>query len=176
MPKGLVVAVVVAGLAALVAVLSFLMQGAPFVPTNDGDMADMLKAVAKLPKSKRLIDLGAGDGKLVIEFAQLGFRVHGVELKPWLVRRARRHIAKAGLPSRASMSLGDLWKTDTSGYDVVLLYAIPHVMGRLERKLTAELKPGSLVICNCFAFPNLKPQRTLGNIRVYEIGIQLNQH
>lgn len=168
MPAQVLIGAVAMGLAALAAVLYFLIQGAPFVSTQEDDIAAMLRAV-RLKDQPRIIDLGAGDGKLVIAFARRGYHIDGVEIKPWLVRRARKHIARDKLTKIASMIYGSMWKVDTSPYDIVLLYAVPHVMSRLEQKLTRELKPGSLVASNYFTFPNLMPVQTLGRIHVYEI-------
>lgn len=168
MPASFIVTVAVVSFIILVAILLFLMQGAPFVPTGDKDVRAMLKA-AKIQKTQKIVDLGAGDGKLVMAYAKLGYHIDGVEIKPWLVRRAQKQIEQNKLDSKASMIRANFWQFDTSGYDVVLLYAIPHIMGRLEKKLQAELKPGSIIISNYFTFPNLKPVRAVGNIRVYKI-------
>lgn len=166
MPANLIIISAAVGFVVLAAMLLFLIQGPPFVPTGDKDVLDMIKA-AKIQKHQRLVDLGAGDGKLVIAFAKRGYRIDGVEINPRLVRRANKRIAQNSLEGKATVFQGNFWKFDVSNYDVVLLYAIPHIMGRLEKKLIAQLKPDAIIISNCFVFPNLKVLRKIGNIRVY---------
>lgn len=168
MPIGILIGAIAVGCIGLASVLYFLVQGAPYVPTQEDDVAAMLQAVG-LKKQPRIIDLGAGDGRLVLAFARHGYHIDGIEIKPWLVWRARKRIAREKLTGIASMARGNLWNVDTNPYDVVLLYAVPHVMGRLEKKLMSELKPGSLVVSNYFALPNLTPSKTLGRIKVYEV-------
>ena len=61
-----------------------LIIGAPFEPSKD----DRIKSILKLasPKKKdRIVDLGSGDGRIVIVFAEKGYESHGYEINPWLV-------------------------------------------------------------------------------------------
>jgi protein-L-isoaspartate O-methyltransferase len=160
--------ILVAAVIVFVMVMVFLVQGPPYVPSDDDSAAQMLRLV-KTYKPRRILDMGSGDGKLVVLLARQGYRVDGVELKPWLVWRSRRAIKRAGLGDLASVRWGNFWSFDASGYDLVILYAIAHAMPRLERKLTRELRPGAVVISNYFVFPNLKPVKRAGRAKVYKI-------
>src|SRR5438105_1621491 len=86
----------------VVAMLSFGMQGPPYVPSDDTSAAQMLKLI-KSYRPKRILDMGSGDGKLVILLARQGYQVDGVELNPLLVWRSRRAIKKADLQDVASV-------------------------------------------------------------------------
>jgi protein-L-isoaspartate O-methyltransferase len=152
----------------LVVALSFLVQGPPYVPSDDESAGQMVKLV-KAYKPKRVLDMGSGDGKLMILLAQQGYRVDGVELNPSLVWRSRRAIKKAGLSDKATVRWGNFWRYDVSDYDLVALYVIKHIMPRLEKKLGAELAPGAVVVSNYFVFPNLKPVKQTGRARAYQI-------
>jgi 16S rRNA A1518/A1519 N6-dimethyltransferase RsmA/KsgA/DIM1 with predicted DNA glycosylase/AP lyase activity len=152
----------------LTATLAFLGQGPPFVPTDDDSAANMVKLI-KTYRPKRLLDMGSGDGRLVLYLAQQGYQVDGIELNPWLVWRSRRAIKRAGLQARATIYWGSFWRYDVSGYDVVLLYVIKHIMPRLEQKLQAELPVTAHIVSNYFEFPNLQPVRRLGRIQLYAI-------
>jgi hypothetical protein len=167
-PSDALIIVVLGSAVVLVGLMYFLLQGPPFVPTQQDDLAVMLKVVAGI-KDPKIIDLGAGDGQLVIGFAKHGYMIDGIEINPWLVRRARKLIKKNVLQANASVEQGSLWHKDTSPYNVVLLYAVPHVMPRLETKLINELKLGSVIISNYFTFPNLKPAKTYGRIKIYKL-------
>ena len=154
------------GLIVLIFSLLFLVQGAPYVPSADAKTKLMTKAVEN-NKSVKILDMGCGDGKLVIAVAQLGYRVDGIELNPWLVFRARKSLKQLHLSDKAQIFWGSFWSFDTSGYDTILLYAIAHIMPKLETKLKNELRPGSRIISNYYKFPNLKPVKSTGSIHIY---------
>jgi SAM-dependent methyltransferase len=59
-----------------------------------------LVAFARLPPSARLIDAGCGPGLVAEAFLEAGFTVHGVDLSPEMLRRARQRCARFG--ARAS--------------------------------------------------------------------------
>jgi 2-polyprenyl-3-methyl-5-hydroxy-6-metoxy-1,4-benzoquinol methylase len=144
----------------------FLRQGAPFVRTSEERTRTILREVKRI-NPKRIIDLGCGDGTLVIALAQAGYKVDGIEIQPLLVWRARRKVKKLKLEHRVKIHRGSFWKLDASKYDAVVLFGIQHIMPKLERKLRAEMKPRSHIISNSFTFPNLKLVKQKGKIRTY---------
>jgi 2-polyprenyl-3-methyl-5-hydroxy-6-metoxy-1,4-benzoquinol methylase len=146
----------------------FMAQGPPFVHTSDKRTKIILK-MAKQLRPKRIVDLGCGDGRLVISLALAGFDVDGVEIQPWLVWRARRNVKKLGLAKKTHIYWGSFWKIDTSNYDMVVLFGVKHIMARLERKLKNELPPQSHILSNYFTFPNLKLTHKDGDIRNYKV-------
>ena len=152
----------------LVLAMVFLIQGPPFVASND-ESAEQMLALIKRRRPRRILDMGSGDGKLVILLAQQGYQVEGIELNPLLVWRSRRAIKRAGLNDKAAVKWGNFWTCDVSGHDTVTLYAVRHVMPRLEKKLRAELRPGASIVSNYFVFPNLKPAASRGRARLYTI-------
>jgi cyclopropane fatty-acyl-phospholipid synthase-like methyltransferase len=146
----------------------FLLQGAPFVRTSDRRKRLIIQAATQA-KPKRTIDLGCGDGSLVIALARAGFRADGVEIQPWLVIRARRKVKKLGLENKVTIYWGSFWNIDVSKYNMVVLFGAQHIMSRLERKLLKELEPNSYIVSNTFIFPNLKLVYQDGKIRTYRI-------
>jgi protein-L-isoaspartate O-methyltransferase len=146
----------------------FLIQGAPYVASDDDSIDQMIKLIKKYSPD-HILDMGSGNGKVVIALAKQGYLVDGVELNPLLVLRSRRAIRKAGLSGKAKVKWGNFWSFNTQGYDLITLYAIKHIMPKLETKLKNELKPGSTVVSNYFIFPNLKPTKMLSRARVYEV-------
>ncbi|HSW48224.1 MAG TPA: methyltransferase domain-containing protein [Candidatus Saccharimonadales bacterium] len=146
----------------------FLIQGPPFVPSNDESTEQIMKMV-EMYKPKRILDMGSGNGKLVILLAQKRYKVDGIELNPRLVLKSRRAIKKANLTKNAKIYLGNFWTKDVSDYDMIILYAIKHIMPRLEKKLISELKPKSIIVSNYFKFPNLLPKKKMSIVASYEI-------
>lgn len=146
----------------------FLAQGPPFVASDDDSARQILRLVAGL-KPKYILDMGSGDGKLVILLASHGYKVDGIELNPLLVLRSRRAIRRAGLTRLASVKWGNFWRHDVAGYDLVVLYAVKHIMPKLEQKLSTELPPGARIVSNYFEFPHLKPVKSLSRARLYKV-------
>jgi ribosomal protein L11 methylase PrmA len=142
--------------------------GAPFEPTRKKELDKMLKIV-KIPKNKKIVDLGSGNGKLVIAFAKKGYECHGYEVNPWLVLLTKYYIWKNDLKGKAFVHWGNFWRKDMSEFDVVILFQIYYIMPKLEKKLKKEMKKNSLVISNKWEFPNLKPFKKNEKIRVYKI-------
>lgn len=146
----------------------FLIQGPPYVP-SDNESAEQILQVVSRYKPKHILDMGSGDGKLVILLAKNGYKVDGIELNPRLVLKSRKSINKFGLSKKATIFWGDFWKKDVSDYDLIVLYAIKHIMPRLEKKLKSELHSGAKIVSNYFVFPSLKPKKRLSRTIIYEI-------
>ncbi len=151
----------------VIALSWYTIQGAPFVASRDEDIKTILKLLKK-KKGRTAVDLGSGDGKLVIALAKTGFLVDGYEINPWLVYCSRKAIRKAKLSKNAHIYWKSIWKVDFSTYDIVTVYAIAHIMGRLSRKLQKELPKGSVVVSNYFTFPDWKPVKEEGRIPLYK--------
>jgi len=160
--------IVAVGVIILIALLLFGLQGPPFVASDDDSAAQMIEMIGKL-KPHHILDMGSGNGKLVILLAAKGYKVDGIELNPLLVWRSRRSIKKVGLQDRATIKWGSFWTYDVAEYDIIVLYVIKHIMPRLEKKLQAELKPGASIISNYFVFPNLKPIKSTSRAHAYKI-------
>jgi 3-hydroxy-5-methyl-1-naphthoate 3-O-methyltransferase len=102
---------------------------------------------------QRLLDVGGGSGAYAIAFARANPSLHAdVFDLAVVVPIAARHIAEAGIGARVRTCVGDL-RTDSfgSGYDLVLLSAICHMLGANEnrdlfRRACRALAPGGRVV------------------------------
>ena len=75
----------------------------PFITTPDAVTLAMLD-LARVGPQDRLIDLGSGDGRIVITAARrFGARGLGVEIVPDLVALSRRNAQAAGVADRPSL-------------------------------------------------------------------------
>lgn len=122
---------------------------APYVQTVQDDVERMLD-LAEAGPGDYLIDLGSGDGRIVITAAARGALGLGVELDGDLVALARRRARSTGLDERAAFAEGDIFAADLSRATIVTLYLMPEINLRLRPKLLAELRPGTRVISNSF--------------------------
>src|SRR5690606_23908172 len=84
---------------------------APFVPTVEEDVELMLE-VGDVGPGDYVIDLGSGDGRIVIEAAKRGARGHGVELEPELVELANANAREAGVADRAVFVQGTVFTAE----------------------------------------------------------------
>jgi hypothetical protein len=132
--------------------------GAPYVPTPTA-IVDRMLTLAKVGPNDYLIDLGSGDGRLVIA-AVAKYKARGgmgVEIDRDLVKHAIDHAEKAGVASRVTFVAGDLYVADIEQATVVTLYLLPSMMGDVEAKLRKELKPGTRVVSHDYPLPSWKP-------------------
>lgn len=142
-----------------------LLSGAPYLPTYKSDAADLLSR-CQLKTGAVLVDLGSGDGKVLRAAAAQGLQAIGYEINPimWLISQIKlwpyRKMAKA--------HLGDMWQADISRADVVFVFLLDRLMGRLEAKLRAEAKPGTLVVSYVFKLPGKKPLQKTHNAYIYK--------
>ncbi len=152
------------GIAGLVS----LRRGAFFVPTNKAAVSSMIEGLRVEP-GDRAVDLGSGDGRIVIALAGTGAEAHGYEHNPILVWWSRHKIRKAGLSGRAFIHCSNFWNNDFSGFTVVTVFGISYIMAALEAKLKKEAKPGTRIASYTFPFPTLKPLVRKNGVYFYKI-------
>jgi SAM-dependent methyltransferase len=116
----------------------------PYVQTPMEIVERMLR-MAEVKKGDYVIDLGSGDGRIVIEAAKRGARGLGVDLDPNLVKYATENAKAEGLQDRAEFAVRDIFETDLSGASVVAFYLLPDFNAKLMPKLL-KLKPGTRIV------------------------------
>jgi len=132
----------------------------PFITTPDEVVERMLR-LAGTSAADVVIDLGSGDGRIVIAAAQrFGARGIGIELDGRLVERSRENAREAGVADRVSFIEGDVMATDISQASVVTVYLLPFLIDQLQPRFLAELKPGTRVVSHSFGMVGWKPDRT----------------
>ena len=113
--------------------------------------------LAKVAPGDRLVDLGCGDGRIVIAAARRGAEACGVDIDPNLIAEARAAVRQAGVEDRVRFVEGDLFGVDLGDFDVVTLYLLGHVNRWLAGKLRRELAPGARVVGLDFPMPGWEP-------------------
>ncbi|XP_038662014.1 LOW QUALITY PROTEIN: ATP synthase subunit C lysine N-methyltransferase-like [Scyliorhinus canicula] len=123
----------------------------PFVPASEAQVETALQ----LLRGRRgaLVDIGSGDGSIVIAAAKQGFRAVGYELNPWLVWYSRYRAGREGVHHNTRFYISDLWKVNFSEYNNVI-FGVPQMMQSLESKLESELKGNARVVAYRFPFPS----------------------
>jgi len=132
----------------------------PFVTTPDNVTLEILK-LADVGPTDRLLDLGSGDGRIIITAARrFGARGLGVEIVPDLVARSQANARAAGVADRAEFRVQDLFKTDLSEASVITMYLLPEVNLQLRPALLA-LKPGTRLVSHDWDMGDWKPDRSM---------------
>ncbi|KAM9228206.1 ATP synthase subunit C lysine N-methyltransferase isoform 2-T3 [Leptosomus discolor] len=115
----------------------------PFVPATSTQIQNVLRMLEN--RSGSLVDIGSGDGRIVIAAAKRGFKAVGYELNPWLVWYSRYRAWRDGVHHNTKFYISDLWK-----------------MPQLEKKLEEELECNARIVACRFPFPCWIPDHTTG--------------
>ncbi len=105
--------------------------------------------LAKITPKDYLIDLGSGDGRMVITAAQLGTSALGIEYNPDLVKLAKKNAEKEGVANKAQFREADIFEFDFSKATVISMFLLPEINLKLRPKLL-NLKPGTRIVSNTF--------------------------
>jgi hypothetical protein len=147
----------VAALAALSAAPAWAVEPrVPYVPTPQEVVERMLE-IAKVGPHDYLIDLGSGDGRIVVTAARkYGTRGFGVDLNPERIRESNENARRAGVTDKVAFYQRDLFATSLAEATVITLYLLPQVNIELRPRLL-ELKPGTRLVSHDFDMGDWKP-------------------
>jgi len=128
----------------------------PYVPTPQ-EVVDRMLQMAKVGAGDYLIDLGSGDGRIVVTAASKhGARGFGVDINPTRVAEALENANRAGVTDKVAFYQRDLFQTDLSQATVITMYLLPRVNMELRPKLL-DLKPGTRIVSHDFSMDDWKP-------------------
>lgn len=147
--------------------ISLFAGGGPYVPSRM-ERVDIMIQLAKLTATDRVMDMGSGDGRILLAALEAGAKeAIGYEVHYELVRRARSEAKRRGFSDRARVFWKSMWKADLADVNVVFLYQIPYAMRKIGDKLQRELPPGARIVSNGFSIPEWQPAETNGHIYLY---------
>lgn len=156
-------------LAALIVAVPFgavLLFGAPYLPTRKREVSQALDML-NLSKGEVLVDLGSGDGSLLLAAAKRGLYCYGYELNPllWVISymRTRRYSGRVKVYCR------NFWTTPLPvGTKGVFVFLLDKYMRQLDDKLTKELIAGGRLVSYTFKVPKKKPLSQESAMYLYE--------
>ena len=145
------------GLAAAAPLLGQDFGDTPYVQTPQ-NVVDTMLETAKVGKNDYVIDLGSGDGRMVITAAKkYGARGFGVDLDRKLVAIANQNARKAGVADRAAFYQRDLHETDVSAASVMSIYLLPEVNLMIRGRLLETLRPGTRIVSHDYGMGDWAP-------------------
>jgi len=128
-----------------------------YVPTPQ-IVVDTMLEMAKVGANDYLIDLGSGDGRIVITAAsRFGARGFGVDLDTYLLKLANQNAKQAGVTDKVHFVEENLFRTDLSRATVITSYLLPEMNLKLRPKLLA-LKPGTRIVAHDYHFGEWDPE------------------
>ena len=127
-----------------------------YVPTPQ-IVVDTMLTMAKVSSKDYLIDLGSGDGRIVITAAsKYGASGFGVDLDTYLLNLANQNARKAGVTGKVHFVEENLFMTDLSKATVISTYLLPEMNLKLRPKIMS-LKPGTRVVAHDYHFGEWDP-------------------
>jgi len=130
-----------------------------YIPTPRTIVRQML-SLAGLRKNENLYDLGAGDGRILVEGVR-GFdaKATGIEIDPERIARLRERLQSTGVT--ATVIQADFMDVDLSPADVIAIYLSESVNARLAEKLEHELRAGTRIVSLDYTLPGWKPEKEI---------------
>jgi len=175
---GLILAAILAIILAIFSVLFITLEyyvgvigyikGAPFVPSKSDRIKTMME-LAGIRKDMRVVDLGSGDGSIVIAAAQRGAMATGIEMNPFLIPYSRWRAKRAAVLEKTQFIKADIMDIPLRDYDIVFVYLLPVLLGKIRIKLSKELRQGACVVSNGFPIPEWIPAREENGIFLYRV-------
>jgi SAM-dependent methyltransferase len=137
----------------------------PFWAPSQAEAVEAAFDLADVGPGVHLLDLGCGDGQVLLAAAERGATVSGVEADADLVAEAREHLAEAGVD--ADVRHGDLFDPATDiGADVLFSYLAP---ATLQRLLPRIVETGARLVTVDFDVPGVVPAKRSGAARLYRL-------
>lgn len=132
----------------------------PYVTTPQ-NVVDAMLELAQVGPGDRLLDLGSGDGRIVITAARrFGISGLGIEIDPSLVELSRNNAISQGVAERARFVVDDLMTADLSRFNVITMYLLPDVNLLLRPKLR-RLPAGTRIVSHDWDMGDWPPERTV---------------
>ncbi|MDP2860047.1 MAG: class I SAM-dependent methyltransferase [Bacillota bacterium] len=159
------------GILSLISICFPSLYGGAWSPSRMRLVRKMLK-MAELKPGETLIDLGAGDGRVILTAArEFGAKAIGVEIDPVRLQICKTRASALGLDSLVTVSWGNFFEMDMSAADVVSFYLSQAAADKLADKLRKELKPGARVVSNRRPMPGWDAEKVdrLDRLYVYRV-------
>jgi hypothetical protein len=129
----------------------------PYVSTPS-NVVDAMLGMALVNSNDYLIDLGSGDGRIVIEASKRnGTRGMGVEIDGNLVFTAKEAAQHQGVAGQVTFVQDNLFNVDIGKATVLTMYLLPNINLQLRPRILSQMRPGARVVSHDFDMGAWKP-------------------
>lgn len=133
----------------------------PYVQTP-ANVVEAMLAMAEVGPKDYVVDLGSGDGRIVIAAAKrYQARGLGIDLDDWLIAESRVSAAREGVSSKVEFLHQDIFLADFRAATVLTMYLLPEVNLELRPRILFELTPGTRVVSHDWDMGDWEPDRRL---------------
>ena len=139
--------------------------GAPYLPTLSPQVEAAME-LADLKSGQTLLELGCGDGKVLIAAAEKGARVIGYELNPLLALLAWLRTRRYG--KRVSVVCGNFWTSDWPEAQVIFTFLLPKYMNKLDTKIVQSFEHPVKLVSFAFTIPDKEPTAQKNGVYRYD--------
>lgn len=143
---------------------------APYVPSPQ-EIIDRMLEVAHARQGDMVIDLGCGDGRILVTAVQkFQTKAVGIEIDPKIAAQASDTIVRLGLQNKARVVRADVFDVDLSQADVVTMYLTTSFNEKLRPKFEKSLRPGTRVVSHDYGIRGWNP------VEVEEVFVHGRRH
>lgn len=128
-----------------------LLFGAPYLPTLRPQVVAALDLIDLKP-GEHLLELGCGDGKVLIAAAERGIRVTGYELNPLLAFIAWARTRSYG--KQVKVVYGNFWTRKLPTAQGIFVFLLPKYMEKLDKKIIQDFSAPVKLVSFAFKIQN----------------------
>jgi len=147
--------------------ISFSSQAGPVYKPSSVEAVKKMLDLARVEKTDRVLDLGSGDGRIIIEVGKRGAKAIGYEVDPILFFQSRLKISRLQLNGLVKIKLKSFWKADFSWPTVIVVYLLPKYLKKLKKRLNKKITKPILVVSNIYKIPGKTVVRKNGQVYLY---------
>lgn len=130
----------------------------PFVPSDQDNVERMLK-LAQLRDDDVVVDLGSGDGRIVLTAARMNKKLRGwgVDIDEKLVHESNAAARAQGVADRVQFFHRNAFDADLREATVIAMWLWPEFQLLLRPVILAQARPGTRIITNLWDLGSWKP-------------------
>jgi SAM-dependent methyltransferase len=113
--------------------------------------------LASVGPADTVMDLGSGDGRIVMEAARRGARGIGVDIDALLIAQSKARSLQLGYGEKVRFLNENLLGTDLREATVVMLFLASELSLQLRPRLLRDLKPGSRIVSHMYRIGDWAP-------------------
>lgn len=144
--------------------------GAPYLPTIKKRIVDII-IISNLKRGQTMLELGSGDGRVLLEMAKRGIYCIGYELNPILVVYSRIKL----WPYRkyAKVIWGNYWQAELPKTDVIFVFLLQRYMEKLNKKIVQNYPSGVKLVSFAFKIDSKVDDGELNGMYLYKYNKEL---